>query len=249
MSKATLSESGKNKLFVIDTSKPYDPAGSPQTVQNSPKEDYIVCPDCEQYFNCLETIYCNLIHRKLRDNRFQDNFEDVKINDGWTVRKSLEANQLAVCLLMQSIFWRCHVSDHAVFYDFRLPIDAFRQIEQQLIKFKAGKQKDLLEKIENDGSRFNLFPYVVFAPQSMSSASHSSIGTLAPYQEPFSLLTGDYVLVLYTEAIIDPEILHLSNYEYDYVKTVLIDEDSWHTLSQSVVQFAANITKRKYPLT
>ncbi|GAB3753844.1 hypothetical protein GCM10028817_19630 [Spirosoma pomorum] len=116
-------------------------------------------------------------------------------------------------------------------------------MEQQLHRVKAEKQQDLIDNIEKAGSNFILFPYVIFTPQNLSNASHSSIGTLAPNKNPYTVLTGEYVLLLYDKMPSHAGYLPLVNYESRHPKIVLMDEGGWRQLYGLVIKFAVEFTK------
>src|SRR5438105_4447282 len=54
----------------------------PTIVQNTPTEDYILCPPCEDYFSLLETYFSANLYCKLWDSTKQDSFKLSKPEEG-----------------------------------------------------------------------------------------------------------------------------------------------------------------------
>lgn len=117
LGKSMLGDSGPKKGYIIDTSKPHV---KPLTFQDSPKEDYILCPDCEKYFECLETYVAENFTKRLLNESFSRDFE-YRINEGgveYAICTRLNNKILRLWIL--SLFWRCSISNEEPFTIFKI---------------------------------------------------------------------------------------------------------------------------------
>ncbi|WKN31349.1 hypothetical protein PZB74_20580 [Porifericola rhodea] len=117
LGKSILGKTGPRKGYILDSSKPHV---KPRVFQDSPKESYILCPDCEKYLECLETYVAENFTKRLLNERFNKNFE-YKMNEGgveYAICKNL--NNKLFRLFIISLFWRGSISNEEPFTSFNI---------------------------------------------------------------------------------------------------------------------------------
>src|SRR5260221_5023267 len=97
--KSIFAEAGR--AFLIQANKADEKA---LIRQNSPTEDYILCPECEQYFGILEREFANKIYNILTEPAYQEFFKDDKTPGQVLVRYCHAIDPMVVHLFIQSIF-------------------------------------------------------------------------------------------------------------------------------------------------
>lgn len=115
-------------------------------VQSSDKESFILCSDCEDYFNVLETYFSNEIHYPLigasRDSYFEWYHEYGK-----RMVTVIASSGLSVRLFISSIIWRCAISNVHIAHRFNLTENSTEQLRQALLNFKASNKTDFIKLI------------------------------------------------------------------------------------------------------
>lgn len=183
MSSGFLGEKSNKKGYILSSTKE-----GKQIVQDSPKEDYILCPDCEEYFSVLEGLVA-------------DSIKSIHPNDPKAQVPQVGAITLAnlsptlVHLFFYSIFWRASVSVLPVFQNYKLSEELEESLRAELMKFRATNKKELEDKIEKE-SITNLFPYGVFTTNQYSDDTKNliiAIGTSPMY----SFVADKFAFVIY----------------------------------------------------
>lgn len=121
-----------------------------KTEQDSPKENYILCPKCEKYFENLETYVSQKIFYPLRNNKVKENI-DIHRDEGGKEQLYIQGvNTQTVCFFLLSLFWRCSISSIPPFQGFKLPnSEEFRKLLFEDFNRK-DRNNDILKTI-NEG--------------------------------------------------------------------------------------------------
>lgn len=115
--------------------------------QDSPKENYILCNNCEKYFSVLETYISNKLNKIKNKKRF---IEKIESSD---LLNCNNTNPLIFRLLIYSIIWRCHISSILMFKNFNLNKEEFDSLHNILLTHRYKKYED----IKNDYNQNQLF--------------------------------------------------------------------------------------------
>ncbi len=149
---------GENKRKASYTINPRASRIVSKPEQDSPKENYILCPKCEKYFENLETYVSQKIFYPLRNNKVKENI-DIHRDEGGKEQLYIQGvNTQTVCFFLLSLFWRCSISSIPPFQGFKLPnSEEFRRLlYEDLIRKDRGA--DILRTF-NEG--FSM-PLIVF---------------------------------------------------------------------------------------
>ena len=138
-----MKQAGKgNKGFEIGGDKPI-------TVQDSPKEDYILCDSCEAYFAVLEG-YAAGSFKNWKDKIKDGSYSKRKIVDDLEIVSCNSANPNAVRLLIYSMFWRAGISSHGIFNGYSPRSELMESLRQILLLYKNLNRAALDITIENN---------------------------------------------------------------------------------------------------
>lgn len=121
-------------------------SGKRQKVQDTIKEDFLLCPRCENGLSIFET-YCSIRLRRFNDLRYFNKFEKFKKGD-FEYFESKELDIKIFNLFIYSIVWRISVSESYAFGGFKLPIAEEEKLKSLLRKFIESSQATLLARLD-----------------------------------------------------------------------------------------------------
>lgn len=231
--KAILKDGGQNKAYVLDTSKPHL---RPRIQQDSPKEDHILCPDCEKYFEILETYIAEHLFKRILSDKYNDKFEYAKNEGGVEYAICTELNVRLYRLFILSLFWRCNIATVEPFSSFS--INECTQIKDLLNHYKSTDKKAILELEENP----NLFKIsmVVMKAKEGINASGNFLYANDEHHPIYQLQTNDFILVISLDRTVDlRQFQFLQNIGTQAFKIGILNNSSWLQLRDHLINLAA----------
>lgn len=115
---------------------------------DTPRENYILCPSCEQYFSVIETYISNNLYNNLWREKLKG-IDKIYLNDEvWKIYKGV--NPKIFHLFFYSIVWRCSISNHLFFKNFKLEPWEEDKLSEVLRKYNFCTRKRDLDKIIDD---------------------------------------------------------------------------------------------------
>lgn len=118
----------------------------PQPKQDTPKEDHILCSNCEKRFEVLETYFSTRISALHEFKAFPDRFFYMKY-DGIGIIECKDFNPTMFKFFIYSIIWRMSISKE--FQSLKLQDDIEENIRVFLDKHLKKKQGDLLDSLDD----------------------------------------------------------------------------------------------------
>jgi len=213
--------------------------GRNKKIQDIPKEDFILCSNCEQKFSILETYFA----RKLKSiNDFKNRKNDFRLaqvhSNNLLIPENLDP--IFFKLFSVSLFWRTSISTLFLYEKFKLPELIEEELRVFLSKNLREKHRDLIEvlpKIKNTPN----YHFVVFKPE---FNNRDFIGGLTAYQTSkniYTIFTSDLVFQFYSELIhTDPIIDLISNLQNEEVRIILSSNENWKALGSAVIKKVIN---------
>jgi hypothetical protein len=167
---------------------------NPKKIQDSSKEDYLFCDDCEKYFGVLETISSVLFNNwkiKLTNKEYSQTSicNDLLIIDCNTINKK------TIFLFIYSMYWRASISNEDLFRDFKINPQFEEKLRIELLNFQEINQKEYLNKLLNK-SKFKIFPTFITTAQHFPDETANF--NLAPVSEsPYWLVCDKFSFLLF----------------------------------------------------
>jgi len=236
MTKNLLGQGNQKRAYTIGTHTGDKP---PKYEQDSPKEDFILCPDCESYFSVLETYINERVHRRLWDIRKSADFTE-EVNAGGVKWKScLSTETKTFQLFIYSIIWRCSISSTALFNKFKIDNGHEEGVRKSLHAYKAITQSDLLSIIKKSEV---LFPakYVLMTCEKNLEPTKNVLMHMTGNKNPYTLILNEYMLILsFIESEKQQGFQELNNSipTEENVKIGFLKEETWDGHRQSLNQF------------
>lgn len=218
----------------------------PKTIQDSPKENYILCDECEAYFSILE-------------GQASDTFTqwEAKVNTGAFKRNTIEpyldivecitADPAITRLFIYSLFWRASISNHNLFIDYRLAPEFEEEIRQVLLTHKALTKDDFLKGIHNTPPA--IYPFSMITAKSFADETANFVAALYSY-DPYCLLVDRFSFMLFRNAdqIKIDFIKAFSNVTNHDCRIMVFSEELWNTLMiKKPIQLVMDQAKKNQP--
>ena len=231
--KEILKNEGPNKAYVLDTSKPHH---RPRIEQDSPKEDYILCSECEKYFEILETYNAKYLFKLIDSDKSIDYF-DRKISEGhveYYVCNDLDLKLFRLFVI--SLFWRCHATSVEPFRDFTL--NGNNHIKKLLTHYKTISIVDFLDK----GLIQDLtdFPVVVLKADKGIDSTGNFLFANDEHHPIYQLQINNFILIVSLDKNIDlSRFDFLENIGLEKIKIGILPTSSWLKLRDNLFNQAA----------
>lgn len=227
--KTIFANSPQRKAFIWDTSSLQN---KPEPCQDSAKEDYILCPSCEKYFEILETYVSEFLHKRILNKKFRDNFSFDSLEQINFVR-CLKLNPLISKLFFISIFWRCSITKRKPFNVFY--IDEEESLRAQLLKFKVNKIHELLNlksiefKDENE--------IIVIKSTNLLEQSKNIIYAQKAQTQDYGIVMNEYIVyLLLDETPISNKFEKFKNNYKEEFKVILANDNIWTELKNVIIE-------------
>lgn len=201
----------------------------PKVIQDSPKEDYILCTDCEHFFSIIEGLAADTF-TNWRTHLGNKVFTENQIIAEHLSEVDCGVNNASYSrLLVYSMFWRSSISSHPVFEAYRLDSCLEESLRTNLLAVKGNTRSVVTGKIATTGMA--LHPYTALTSRDFKDGTANSIAAVSD-QVPASLNVDQFGFLLFPDqASITPEIIQpFSNIIATDHKFMVMGQDLWHSV-------------------
>ena len=229
MIKTIFGDSPQRKAFIWDT---YSSQKKPETCQDSAKEDYILCPSCEKYFEVLETYVSEFLHKRILHKKYSDNFCFDSLRE-INFARCLKLNPLVSKLFFISIFWRCSITQKKPFNVFHIDEEEILRI--QLLRFKVNKIQELLSinsigfKDENE--------LITIKSTNLFEQSKNFVYAQKAQTQEYGIVMNEYIVyLLFNKTPMNNEFEKFKNRYKEEFKVILANDSTWTKLKNVIIQ-------------
>jgi hypothetical protein len=201
----------------------------PKPIQDSPKENYILCEECETYLGVLEDIA-------------RDTFIDwkVKVHKGeFTLNQIIEeldivecntSNKKTIHLFIYSIFWRVSISSIDLFENVKISQEFGDELRTILMNYKQTKKRDYLNSL-NKLPFFKIFPTSIITAKLVFDKRANMLFVPFSY-DPYCIVVDRYAFMLFkTKSDIKQDFLKaFCNIEIEDCKMMVFSEQLWYDI-------------------
>lgn len=238
LTKDILGTNGPRVAHILDTSRPLN---KPKKSQDSPKEDYILCSECEKYFEVLETYVAERITKRYGNPIYVDDF--VIKNEEYIGSFAIaeKVSPIIMKLFIYSIFWRSSISQLPLFNNFKLKDKEEELLRFFLLEYKKYNIKELKENILPYD-----FPYVVLRPeQKDQDPSKNFLYANDGNEDIYQIIANEYVFFLAFEVKgTISKFNKIINRGVDKVSIGLLKTSTWENLRQGMYNHAAKLAMK-----
>lgn len=200
----------------------------PKVIQDSPKEDYILCKECEAYFSVLEGIASDtFINWQTKVDKGEYSLNPT-IHYGLEVVECSTADKRTLHLLIYSIFWRVSISEIDLFENIKIAPDFEEELRATLMAYRQSKRVDYLNAL-NAAPNFKIFPNTIITAKSFIDEASNIL--FAPFSfDPYCLVVDRFSLMLFgTPGEIKIDIIKtFSNLTNNDCRIMIFSEQLWH---------------------
>ena len=235
---SVLGASNAKKGVIID---PGTADKAPTYIQDTDKEDYLLCPSCESYFSILERYIANHFHNILRDSKESNRFKESKL-ETFIIKECLNINPIIFRLFIYSLIWRCSISS-GIFSDFHLDSEEEELLRATLVKYKSISQKDFIEKVKNDKSII-IIPFVMITAQTFNDKTGNITGTWGELKNPYHLFLNEYLLIFSFDKNDKQACFNgANNIDNSNIKILFFTKEFWSSYQKEYLLLIAEIAK------
>ena len=208
-----------------------DKNGKQQRLQDTPKENKILCSNCELRIEKLETYFAKFFTEinNLGSARRQYSIEIQNDNEILHC-KDLDPNIFK--LFIFSLVWRCSISNLSDFENFKLDL----LIEEELRMFLNSNLKTSHSELMQSIVEVQIVPHYHFCITKPKNKTRGIFTAFNFAPESFTIFTVDYAIFFYTnDNPYVPVHKNFSNRENEPVRIILGDDKNWLELNKTIV--------------
>lgn len=201
--------------------------GKPKVIQDSPKENYILCEECEAYFGVLEGIASDtFINWQTKVDK--EEFSITKIIEGLEIVECDTSDKRTIHLFLYSIFWRVSISSIDLFEDVKIAQDFEDEIRNILMSYRQDCRAKYLTKLD-DAPVFKIFPTSVITAKTFLDETANILFVPFSY-DPYCIICDRYSFILFktSDEIKIDFIKSFSNIKIDDCRMMIFSEQLWH---------------------
>lgn len=230
ITKGIFGSSIKKKAYIFDSSLYRK---NPAICQDSAKEDYILCPSCEDYLMVLETYFAEYFHKRISNKLFNADFKYNNSLNGINYANCLKANATVIRLFFYSIFWRCSITSKVPFNDFQIKEENTLRIE--LLRSKSPNIKTILEK-ENSNKILNNNSLIVIKSTDKENQTSNIVYARVTKDNLYGLISNEYISFLaFNDNLEISQFKKFTNKTNNAFLTILADNELWTSLRNVII--------------
>lgn len=220
----------------------------PSIIQDAPKENYLLCEECEAYFSVLEGIASEPLLKwaeRLRDGSYSQHAIIPEVD----LIMCTGADSKTNLLLLYSIFWRASVSQHPFFENFKLQPQMEESLRAILMAYRHAKRQEYLQALA-EAPTFKVYPTTVITAHGFEDGTANLLMAL-PTSKPYALNIDRFGLCLYEqENQIHPVLKQGSNLKLSDCNIMALSIDLWQeqVVRRGFDVLAASVKNKKKTL-
>ena len=212
-----------------------DKKGKYRKIQDIPKQDFLICSDCEKRIEILETYFSRKLNSINDYNNRKEKFKISKIGPN-EILNCLDVNPTLFKLFYFSIIWRLSMTTHPNFRSFKLPNEVESEIGVFLNNNLYLTHKKLLENL-NSIEKYPQYHLMAYKSKNIKNEFSGILTAFQMSNDHYGIFTSDIILFFYlNENKIDFLSRQISNKSNNKVKFVLADSSQWRSISLALIE-------------
>ena len=226
--KNLFSNSPHRHAFLLST------GGVKKKIQDTFKEDHILCDICERRIGILET-YVSIRLSRLDDRKYFANHLPCRRGD-FVYYKCPKINSKLAQLLFYSIMWRLKIYSGDAFSAVVMDADVKEKLRIILNKHTCSSQDELLENL--DSAEIDLpYPFVLIRPKEFLNPPHSPVAAATVVTGVHYINLADYLLIFHEKkSTVRPEYHEIANSGEDLFKIGISSNANWTGFNEIIFQ-------------
>jgi len=208
--------------------------GKRERIQDTLKENYIFCPDCERGFSIFET-YCSFRLERFNDYKYRSQYNRIK-RGKFEYFECKELDIRIFNLLIYSIVWRVSVSESYAFGAFKLPNNEENALRILMKNYIKPTQTELFDHI----NKLDFLPnhsHIIIRPKKKLRPPNSMISAASLNEWVHEMHLVDYIIFYFTDKgknAVGLEEIDNNNLD-NLVRVGLLPIEDWKSYSNEMV--------------
>jgi hypothetical protein len=216
--------------------------GKGKKIQDTPKENNILCSTCEKRIEILETHFARAVEEIHIYKNLPEKFSLFKIG----IQDFIECNDIHPTLFklfLYSLVWRASISNLFEHLPFKLSVTAEEGI-RDFLNCNLSVDKSSLFEALNKINNIPLYHSCIIKPKERSATSRGIFSISSMSETSHILLLIDFAIFFYTDdTSLGKVIERFSNKQNEKVIVVLGEKESWLDLHQLYLSKMLNAGK------
>ena len=204
-------------------------------VQDSTKEHYLFCPQCEKRMSILESYFSRKLSDLLDYKSRPDLYKVLSLKgQKYTMLKSISNIEFYLFFYLQA--WRLSISNSPNFENFKFSIE----IEEKIRSFlDLNLELDHQMFIENlkDVNEFPEFNNCFVIPEEISKQNKGIVTAYEFFKDSYLILSVNFAFMIFTSDVsLNSAFKEFNNKNKRHIKVFLGNNESWQNLSNSIIE-------------
>jgi hypothetical protein len=171
-----------------------------EKIQDSPKEDFIFCSECEAKFSIIERYVANAFYNKYNNPSFLSEFPVVKgVDDGFDVMLAENVNPIMFKLFIYSLLWRASISSHPVFSTFKLKATDAENLRMLLNAYLHSNEAVMSKFCDKNAMAFEHLPFNIVTTLAPIDTTANMIAPFDAGDNKVLLFANEFMIVIYLD--------------------------------------------------
>lgn len=209
--------------------------GENRKLQDTPKENYILCSTCEKKIEVIETYFAKIITDIHNYINLPEKFTFINKGQHPKYLECKDLNPTLFKLFIYSLIWRVSISSCTEFIKFKL----LKDIEEELRHFLNSSLTESHQTLMESANRITNIPnyHLCFLKPMTKSEDTRGIFTAYNIDESRHILAiVDFVVIMFVDdKLIDPILKVVSNKQNKKVLIGLGENNAWVNLNEQIL--------------
>lgn len=213
--------------------------GKSRKIQDTPKENFILCNSCEKRLEYLETLISRKIISINNYKNLKNDFNLIKIGNT-RILQCLKIDPISFKLFIYSVVWRTSISNLKYFESFKLDSETEGLLRSSLDRYLKCSHSELVKSISKI-SDLPSYHYCIFKPVVRNKFSRGIFTAYRMDEFAYGIFTVDYIIYFYPNTTnMDETFQYVSNFQNNRILITLAEADDWRLLNRSVLSNLLN---------
>ena len=171
-----------------------------QKVQDSPKEDFIFCPECEMRFGFLERYIANNFYNLYKSSANASIFPVTKrMGDELDIMTAVNVSPVFFKLFIYSLVWRASISNNVIFSNFKLNSETEEKLRIILDSYLQNSEMDNLSYCNDNIGNFESLPVNIITTLSPADSTSNMIAPFDADDGRILLFANEFMIIIYLD--------------------------------------------------
>jgi hypothetical protein len=171
-----------------------------QKIQDSPKEDFIFCPECEARFGFLERYVANSFYNIYKDSAYSSDFPIViNAGDELNIMSAINVSPFLFKLFIYSLVWRASISNRPVFTNFKLKQNDEEQLRKIINTYLQSNEADTISFFSGNGNGFKSLPFNLITTLEPADSTSNMIAPFDTEDGRILLFANEFMIIVYLD--------------------------------------------------